>query len=67
MKLKRQNGAWGSKFPIYWHGSSGFAYNPSLREWELYDMAEDGSIQDLRARVKHRGQAILWLVDNAKV
>lgn len=42
---------------IYQFGERGFAYNPSLREWELYDMDPDGSIQDLRDRVKTRREA----------
>ena len=45
---------------IYRIGDRGFAYNPSLREWELYDMDSDGSIQDLRDRVKTRAEAELW-------
>ncbi len=42
---------------IYQVGARGFGYNPTLREWELYEMDEDGSIQDLCDRVKTRREA----------
>lgn len=45
---------------IYQFGARGFAYNPSLREWELYEMDPDGSIQDLCDRVKTRREAEGW-------
>ena len=45
---------------IYQVGERGYAYNPCLREWELFYMASDGSIQDLHDRVKTRRDAELW-------
>lgn len=45
---------------IYQIGERGFGYNRSLREWELYDMDADGSIQDLRGRVTTRAEAEEW-------
>ena len=45
---------------IYQIGLRGFGYNRSLREWELYEMDDDGSIQDLCGRVDTRGEAEAW-------
>jgi hypothetical protein len=46
---------------LYQIGGRGISYNRNLREWELYDMDEDGSIQDLHDRTKHREHAEEWL------
>lgn len=45
---------------IYQIGARGFGYNRLLREWELYEMDEDGSIQDMCDRVKTRTEAEAW-------
>ena len=45
---------------IYQIRQRGFGYNRSLREWELYEMGDDGSIQDLCDRVKTRADALAW-------
>ena len=45
---------------LYQVGARGYGYNRALREWELYDMDDDGSIQDLHDRVKTRGDAERW-------
>ena len=45
---------------IYQVGSRGYGYNPNLREWELYEMDSDGSIQDLVNRVKTLAEAKEW-------
>jgi len=49
---------------IYQIGERGYGYNRSLREWELYEMGSDGSIQDLNDRVKTRSEAERWANEN---
>lgn len=46
---------------IYQNAGRGCTYNPCLREWELYWMDPDGSIQDLSDRVKTKREAITWI------
>jgi len=37
---------------------AGYAWNPELREWEVFELAEDGAIQDLLDRHQGRADAV---------
>lgn len=57
-----RSSAFGSRYFIYRHGDRGCAYNPSSRDWELYEIdPSDGSIQDLLGRTQDRAQAMRWI------
>ena len=48
-----KDSAFGSRFNMYRLKRSAFAYNPTLREWEVFETDDDGSIQDLFCRRKN--------------
>lgn len=60
MVSMKKSKSFDGRLNIYQVGERGFGYNPTLREWELYEMDKDGSIQDLRDRVKTRLEAERW-------
>jgi len=38
------------------HGAA-YAWNPDLKEWEVFETDEDGAVQDLSERFKTRPEA----------
>lgn len=52
-----KDSAFGSRYYIYRLNGSGFAYNPITKEWEVFILDEDGSIQDLWATWPTKQQA----------
>jgi hypothetical protein len=49
--------AFGTRYNMYRLTGSAFAYNPDLREWEVFETDADGSIQDLHGRYQSRADA----------
>lgn len=49
------------RFKIYQLRGRGIGWNPTLQEWELYEMDSDGGIQDLLDRTPSRKIAKDWL------
>jgi hypothetical protein len=50
--------AFGSRFNMYRLRFAGYAWNPTLREWEVFVLDEDGTIQDLIDRYRCRSDAV---------
>ena len=57
--IKRKNQIDG--YIIYQIGNRGCCYNPSLKFWELYEMDEEGTIQDNVGNRATKAQAMAWI------
>lgn len=49
--------AFGARYNMYRLPGAGYAYNPDLKEWEVFELDEDGSIQDLSDRCHSKAEA----------
>jgi hypothetical protein len=54
----KKDSAFGSRFNMYRLRCSAYAYNPDLREWEVFGTDSDGTINDLLCRCQNKAEAI---------